>query len=276
MMQLSAIYRYPVKSLRGHALPISEVEPIGLAGDRRWLVVDPAGKAVTIRDIPKMVEIEAEVTDDGLRLSHATHGTCVVPSPGPASRSETVNVWSDSVAARAAGLEASTYLSSILGHDVSLVHLADVTARPITDEAAGGAALHVSFADAYPVLLATTASVEDLGRRLGYDVSVRAFRPNLVISGSAPWAEDTWRVIRVGGVTFRIAKPCDRCVVTTCDPDTGAQRDPTEPLRTLGKFHRAADGGIIFGQNALPESTGIVRVGDAVEIVETGQSNLGI
>jgi uncharacterized protein len=121
-------------------------------------------------------------------------------------------------------------------------------------------------------------SLNDLNARLAETgagkADMRRFRANLVISGARPWAEDTWRVIRIGAVTFRVAKPCARCVVTTRDPDTGAQTDPREPLRTLGSFHRAANGGIIFGQNLIPDSTGQIKVGDEVEVLEAGETNL--
>jgi uncharacterized protein YcbX len=91
------------------------------------------------------------------------------------------------------------------------------------------------------------------------------FRPNLVIAGTEPWAEDDWKRIAVGEVTFRVAKMCGRCVVTTTDQQT-AERGK-EPLRTLGR-HRRFGGKLIFGQNLVPETTGSVRIGDPVTILE--------
>jgi uncharacterized protein YcbX len=103
---------------------------------------------------------------------------------------------------------------------------------------------------------------------------MRRFRPNIVIRADAAWAEDNWKVVRIGETIFRVAKPCGRCVVTTRDPDTGEQTDPREPLETLGQFHRAAEGAIIFGQNLIPEAVGEISIGDAVEILQVGPSNL--
>jgi len=100
------------------------------------------------------------------------------------------------------------------------------------------------------------------------------FRANLVVEGAAPWTEDTWRRVRLGGLAFRIVKPCARCAIPTLDPLTGEALEGNEPLRTLAKFHRAAGGGIIFGQNIVPDQLGAIRVGDALEVVETGPSNL--
>jgi uncharacterized protein len=123
-------------------------------------------------------------------------------------------------------------------------------------------------------LLTSTMSLNDLNSRLPSKVEMRRFRPNVVISGALPWVEDTWRVIRIGAVTFRVAKPCARCVVTTREPDTGTQIDPLEPLKTLATFHRAANGGVIFGQNMIPDMIGEIRVGDPVEVLSEGASNL--
>ena len=133
---------------------------------------------------------------------------------------------------------------------------------------------HVSFADVTPILLTSTSSLADLSERAGCDIAMRRFRPNLVVSGAAPWDEDTWREIRIGAVRFRVAMPCARCAITTRDPDTGEQIDPYEPLRTLQRFHRARDGSAIFGQYLIPDNEGTVGIGDKVEVLSAGASNL--
>lgn len=272
-MELTAIYRYPVKSLRGQELSVAQVEPIGLAGDRRWLVVDEALRFRTIRQSPKMAQIMADITVDGLTLRHPDVGTCSVALPSPSAPTRQITIWRDSVAARIAEEGAGAFLSRVLGEPVKLAYLAHPTARPV-DARYGMPQDHVSFADGYPILLTSLSSLDELGAHLGGEISMRRFRPNLVIGGAAAWEEDTWRAIRIGKTSFRVVKPCGRCVVTTRDPDTGAQLDAQEPLRTLGKIHRARDGEIIFGQNLIPDEAGVIQVGDKVEILSAGASNL--
>jgi uncharacterized protein len=272
-MKVTALYRYPVKSLRGTSLQTSRVDRIGLAGDRRWMVVDAGGRFQTIREHPVMTQIEATALDDGsLTLSHPQHGSVAVAIP-TASPHKTVRVWHDDVEAVPANAAAGEFLSMVLGMSAELVYLAKPDARPV-DPTFGQPGDTTSFADGFPVLLTSTMSLNDLNSRLPSKVEMRRFRPNIVISGARPWTEDTWKVIRIGGVTFRVAKPCARCVVTTRDPDTGVQTDPREPLKTLGSFHRAASGGVIFGQNMIPDTSGEIRVGDAVEVLSEGASNL--
>jgi uncharacterized protein len=276
-MKVTALYRYPVKSLRGTSLTHANVERLGLKGDRRWMVVDASGKFQTIREHPVMTQIGATLRDDGgLVLSHPAHGSVAVDIPA-ATAPRSVLVWRDTVEAVPAAPSAGQFLSKVLGMPAELVYLAKPDARPIDPDFAQPGDT-TSFADGFPVLLTCTMSLNDLNARLAEagagKVEMRRFRPNLVISGARPWAEDTWRVIRIGAVTFRVAKPCARCVVTTRDPDTGVQNDSREPLRTLARFHRASNGGIIFGQNLIPDSTGEIKVGDVVEVLELGASNL--
>lgn len=272
-LELAEICCYPVKSLRGHALKTAAVELIGLEGDRRWLVVDASGKFQTIREHPRMVQIEVEVTPAGIRMIHGEAGVCAVNTPHDGGGECDVTVWRDTVRAVPVGHDADTFLSGVLGRKLRLVYLRNPRGRPV-DTRFGMTGDHVSFADGYPMLLTSQSSLADLSERVGNGIAMRRFRPNLVIAGAAPWAEDTWRVIKIGNVQFRVAKPCGRCVVTTRDPDSGEQIDAYEPLRALKRFHRARDGSAIFGQNLIPDNTGELRIGDKVEVLHAGRSNL--
>jgi uncharacterized protein len=282
LVKVASLYRYPVKSLRGISLAEVMVERIGWQGDRRWMVVDKTGKFLTIREHPVMTQIVCDMTTSGptnsMILHHAQHGGVAVSNPTTGASLRTVRVWGDDVDAVTGDAAAGAFLSKILGQPVDLVYLARADARPV-DMAFGKDGDATSFSDGYPVLLTSTASLENLNDRLAEvgaaAIDVRRFRPNLVISGAAAWAEDTWQRLRIGDVTYRVAKPCARCVVTTRDADSGEQVDRQEPLRTLATFHRAANGGIIFGQNLIPEMAGTIRIGDAVEVLARGPSNLG-
>jgi uncharacterized protein len=273
MVELAEIYCYPVKSLRGAARKTAKVELIGLEGDRRFLVVDSSARFQTITQMPRMVQVEVETKPDGIILRHADAGACFVSTPRQDAPEEIVTIWEDSVRAVAAGGEADDFLSLLLGAPLRLVYLANARGRRVETPINAGAD-HVSFADVTPILLTSATSLADLSERAGCDFDMRRFRPNLVVSGAAPFAEDTWREIRIGAVRFRVAKPCARCAITTRDPDTGEQIDPYEPLRTLQRFHRGRDGGAMFGQYLIPDNEGTVGVGDKVEVLSAGASNL--
>lgn len=280
-MQLESIHRYPVKSMRGETLRSSDVERQGLAGDRRYMLVDEQGNFITAREVPALLGIRASVNGGSLQLTLIGHGSVDVEMPGEQARRAMVSVWRDEVPARIADAEANEWLSQAVGRPVRLAYLADVTARSV-DLTYGGPDDVVSFADGFPPLLTTGASLDDLNGRIAerrMDASdglvMDRFRPNVVIEGGTPWDEDTWRIVRIGAVRFRVVKPCSRCVLTTRDPVTGERTVDNEPLRTLGSFHRGRDGGIMFGQNIIPIDRGEIRVGDAVEVLERGVSNVG-
>ena len=267
MLRLAAIFRYPVKSLRGHALPDAAVEPCGLAGDRRWMVVDETGRFVTRREVPDMALVDVIPDADGLTLSHPLLGTCRVMRPDDRSPLMHVRVWRDFLDVRRASPAAATFLGDALQRRVHLVHQATDDSRPI-DPRFARPGEHVSLADGYPLLITTTASLAALNERLPVPIGMDRFRPNLVINGAVPWEEDGWQRLRIGTVVLRLAKPCSRCVITTQDPLTGLREQGDEPLTTLRAMGRSRTGGIMFGDNAIPEVAGTLRVGDPVEILD--------
>jgi uncharacterized protein YcbX len=144
------------------------------------------------------------------------------------------------------------------------VHFADGYIRRVSEQWAVHADDHIGFADGYPILLTSEEGLQDLNSHLETPVPMNRFRPNLVVKGCEPFAEDCWNRIRVGDVELAVVKPCARCVVTTIDKETLATSK--EPLKTLGKYRKQALGAI-FGQNVIPLNEGILRLGMPVEIL---------
>ena len=262
--RLAAIGVYPVKSLRGISPSSVEVEPWGLAGDRRWLVVDEDWRFVTQRVASRMAVIGAEDVPGGLVLSGADLPAFMVRVPGEDAAPAQVTVWRDTVMARVADAAAGRWLTQALGTPCRLVHLHDTSARR-TDPAFAPGGSTVSFADGFPVLLTSTASLADLNERLAQPVGMDRFRANLVVEGFAAWDEDEWGSVVIGNVEFLAVKPCVRCVVTTIDQVTGLRPDRFEPLRTLAAWRGETGAGVTFGQNLVPVGRGRIAVGDEVK-----------
>ena len=262
-LTLGALYRYPVKSLGGEAFEALEVLARGLAYDRHWMVVDQQGEFLSQRKLPRMSLIAASVDAAGiLRLN--TPGMPELALSACAGGPLDVVVWGDSVRAEAAGPRADGWLSRFLGVPCRLVCFAQDSVRRV-DPAFSRATDQVGFADGFPFLLISQASLDDLNRRLAHPVAMLRFRPNLVVAGCEAFAEDGWRRIRVGELEFRVAKPCSRCIIPTIDPSTG-QRG-VEPLRTLNSYRRRGNK-VYFGQNLVHESAGRLAVGMPVEVLE--------
>jgi uncharacterized protein YcbX len=269
-MRLAGIHTYPIKGCYRLSHDRAEVQPWGLAGDRRWLLIDPAtGKALTQRDSVLLTQVHPEETVPGGDLVIRTPGSVEwsVARPTHGDLVE-VTVWRSTLAARRADPLVCKAFSAFLGRPVELVWLDDPTRRPVNPAYAQPGDV-VSFADGYPLLLTNAASLAMLNDWLAEAGSsegplpMTRFRPNLVIEGAPAWAEDDWigGRLRVGSMVFRVPKPCDRCVVTTTDQETGVRGK--EPLRTLGRY-RNVDEGLMFAVNLIPDGTGTVAVGDAV------------
>ncbi|WBB82165.1 MOSC domain-containing protein [Micromonospora sp. WMMD882] len=271
-MRVAALHTYPVKGCHRLDHDAARVEPWGLAGDRRWMIVDADGVGVTQRRHPALATLRPTLRSGGLVLRGPGHPDLDVPEPtgGEPTPARTFRHRKFDVEARAAGPAADAWLTTALGHPVRLVWLARPTRHIARGDRRHDPGDQVSFADAYPLLLTVTASLDALNGWLAEADAAPApmarFRPNLVVEGAPAWAEDGWtgRDLRIGDSVFRAAGGCDRCAVTTVDQETGT-RTGQEPLRTLAR-HRRIDRAVVFGLNLVPVAVGTVAVGDPVRL----------
>jgi hypothetical protein len=262
-MHLSELCVYPVKSCAGTAVQAWDVDDFGLRYDRRWMVVSPQGEFLTQREIPALALIRPVIRPPHLVFNAPGHPELVTALSPMGGRPVATQVWNDPLTVVAPDHKADAWLSAVLGGECRLVYFPDTVVREVNRSFAprGG---RTGFADAFPLLLIGEASLADLNSRLAKPLPMNRFRPNLVVTGSAPFAEDTWRSITVGGIPMEVVKPCARCITTTTDQAIG-RRDGDEPLRTLGTFRRQ-DGKVMFGQNVVHYGTGVLRVGDEVRV----------
>lgn len=270
-MKVHSLYSYPVKGAAGTAFDAIAFGLAGLEDDRRWMIVDADGVFVSQREIAELALLGVASEPEGIRLDVPGSGKVFVPRPNGGPRL-LVTIWSNTVEAGLCEGEVNASLSRWLGQDLRLVFFDEHARRSVSRDWVDREA-PVAFADGFPMLLASTASLVELNRRMvesgGEAVPMDRFRPNLVIEGAEPFAEDGWESIEIGGRVFDLAKPCARCVVTTVDQASG-RRTGKEPLATLARTHRSADKrapGALFGWNLVPRGEGHLRVGDGVEIV---------
>jgi uncharacterized protein YcbX len=266
-MYVTELNIYPLKS--GGQLPLdsARVEPRGLQGDRRYMLVDEAGRFLTQRRYPRMALIQLRRTEQGFRLHAPGSADLELPTALVIDAQRAVTVWQSELDASLADDALNDWFSAFMGFAVQLVFMDDRHERAL-NPGRGRAGDQVSFADGAPLLLISEASLAELNHRLAQPVTMQRFRPNLVVSADQPFAEDSWRLIRIGEAEFEVSWACTRCVMTTVDPATGEKDAHGEPLKTLAAFRRVP-GGIVFGQNLIPRRLGQVRVGDRVELLQT-------
>lgn len=265
MITVSALTYYPVKACRGVETASAYVERMGLQRDRRMMVVTPGGGFLTQREYPRLALVAPALSGDLLTLSAPNFDSLQIEIQRTGAP-RLVNIWgSKNVHAVDQGEEAAAWFSEWLGAPVRLVHFAEGYLRKVNPEYAINADDHTGFADGYPILIVSEESLQDLNARLDFPVPMNRFRPNLVVRGGEPFAEDGWKRIRIGGVDLALVKPCPRCVVTTIDKET-LEKDK-EPLKTLNAY-RKHELGAIFGMNVIPLNEGKIAIGMEVEILE--------
>jgi len=265
-VQLSGIYIYPVKSLRGVRLERVTLENGRLSGDRRWILVDENGRFMHQRDFPQMARVASATTPLGISVSTDGLPDLPVSHPDPARTSESrlshVRLWRRSAPVMHVSREADDWFTEALGVRCQL--MAFVPGAPALN--VPDYEVHSSLQDATPFHLTSEDSLADLNGRMASPVPMNRFRPNLVVRGAEAYAEDRWHRIAIGEHMFRWIKPCTRCVMTTTDQETGS-RDRREPLFTLSTYRRFGSE-VVFGHYLVADTlAGPLRVGDHVRII---------
>jgi uncharacterized protein len=289
-MHISEINIYPIKSLKGIALDSAVVEPRGLKHDRRWMLTDKDGKFLTQREFPRMATITVGVESGELRVESETAGAITVPFEPDSGDRRQVTIWQSICDGEVYETAVNQWFSDVLDTDCQLVYMSDETKRSVNPRFDRGEDI-VSFADGYPLMLLSEASLADLNDRIAESqthagrlpafrpLPMNRFRPNIVVNGSDAYAEDNWSKIRIGETIFRGTKPSERCVITTVNQAKG-EFAGKEPLKTLATYRLAKQvmperldslgvtpNAVLFGQNLIAETIGSeIRVGDNLKV----------
>jgi uncharacterized protein YcbX len=250
---------YPLKSGRGIAKSSVRLAATGLEWDRHWMITDPAGSFLTQRTHPNLARIQPELSSSGLTLRAPGLEPLTLPLK-PHGDAITVQVWKDRCEALDQGEAASIWASTVLAEPVRLVRVPDVSQRMANPQFAGPHPMPVAFPDGFPILVCNRASLDDLNARMPDPIPMERFRPNIVLSGLPPFAEDRIASLQIGSVTLNLVKPCTRCVITSTDQRTGERSTNPLPYLRQFRFDRTLLG-VTFGENAVP----LAGVGSAID-----------
>lgn len=266
-MILNELIIYPIKSLAGIHLNHWQVNRTGLMYDRQWMLIDREGQFLSQRHLPKMTLFRIALTDTQLIVSAPNQSDLILELKPILGDTVQCQIWKDTCTAHLISKQADAWFSQFLNTDCRLVYLPHHQIRTV-DQTYAQPTDQTAFSDGFPFLLISQASLDSLNQAMQLQMGMNRFRPNLVISGCKPYEEDTWHEIKIGQIEFRLPKPCSRCLIPTIDPETG--ETSKEPLATLNRL-RKSQNKVYFGQNALHNRSGILQVGDKVEILKTGE-----
>jgi len=265
-INLSALAIYPLKSAKAINLTHSHVSEMGLEHDRRFIISDMQGQFITGRTQPKISTIKIEVSAQGIMLS-APHMPPIAFIFKELQQDYTdVTVWGTAIQGQRCSDDMNRWLTKFLGVDCQLLYFGDKSSRQVAN-----VDKQVGFADGYPLLLISQASLDELNLSTTRPIDMRQFRTNLVVTGCEPFAEDTWKRIKIGDAEFELVKSCERCIFTTLSPGQTHFADDKEPLKTLSLFRKDNDGRIDFGQNLISHNDAEIKLGDNVEVLEYHQ-----
>ena len=267
-MKISEINYYPIKSCKGTPLTQACVGKYGIAGDRAFMITDEYAKFLTQREHEKMALIKPTVSENEIMLEAPSMAALSIPILQVLQDGArmTGQIWKHTVSVVDQGDAVAEWLSAFLGASVRLMGRAPDFVRKLNPQYAPRETDETAFADGYPLLITSEASLDDLNARLiekgEAPVPMNRFRTNIVVSGCAAFAEDDLKHIRIGEVVFNGVKLCPRCPMPTIDQDTATRTK--EPIKTLNTYRRTQDGNVMFGNNLVHANEGVIRVGDEI------------
>ena len=261
-VSIHSLHIYPIKSCQGINLEQAELVATGFRYDRHWMLVDSSGQFLTQREYPQLARISTRLSDQALIVESEHQQQLEVPLQADDSVRREVQVWRDQCNAAVVSQAASRWFSDYLDLDCALVYLPESEQRRVDPEYARSGQI-VGFADGYPLLVLSRASIDLLNSKLEQKVDINRFRANIVVDGCEAHAEDDWSGISVNGIDIDLAKPCSRCAIPSFD-QSSAERHPTI-LKTLAGYRRR-EGKVFFGQNGLHSTNGKIHVGAGVDI----------
>ncbi|HBH24817.1 MAG TPA: MOSC domain-containing protein [Cytophagales bacterium] len=259
---VTQLWIYPVKSMRGISVKNALVEEKGFVHDRRWMLVDRQGKFITQRKYPVLTQFQPDFVDGQLQITFLRDKSSIAIPDSEEGETVSVELWDDTFTTTKLDSEINAWFSEKLDLECFLVHNNQSTHRKLSEKYVAGDR-DLSFADGYPYLLANEASLKELNSKLNKPVNIDRFRPNIVVSGNYPFAEDRWQKFTIGEIPFLFAKPCPRCVVIDIDQSTGAS-DP-EILKTLASF-RMMENKVMFGINIVALKKGGISLGEKLKL----------
>jgi uncharacterized protein len=266
MLSISHLYVYPIKSLGGILLDQVELSDRGFRYDRRFVLIDDNNRFISQREVARMALLHTVICGNKLMVFEKGNSADMLeldlmPAGGDLVA---VTLFKDDSEGMLLGEAINGWFSKKLDMKCRLVYMPDGVKRKVDHVYAHNNEI-TAFSDGFPVLMIGQASLDDLNNRVHHFLPMNRFRPNIVFSGGVAFEEDTMKEFEISGIHFFAVKPCARCVVTTIDQETGLKGK--EPLRTLNQY-RQLNKKLYFGQNILYKGEGVLKMGDALHVIQ--------
>lgn len=257
---IHSLHVYPVKSCQGIRLDSAELVETGIKYDRHWMLVDKQGQFISQRQYAALAKIKTALSPQLLTVSSDENNLLNIPLHGEDENRIAVTIWNDTCEAGYVSRQASEWFSDFLHTPCDLVFMPNKVKRRV-DPHFASPNQNVGFADGFPLLILSLASIDRLNNQLQQKVEIDRFRANIIIDGCSAHAEDEWSCISANGIHINLVKACSRCVIPAINQQS-AQKHP-DLLKTLASYRRR-DGKVYFGQNGIHLSMGTISVGQSI------------
>lgn len=269
---IDQLWIYPIKGCQGLRLPRAQALSTGLQNDRLLMVVQAdSGQMISQRTHPRMALIAPHIEGSVLHVRFAGMPDAAFDMQA-AHASKTVTVWRSTLPALDMGDAAAHWFTAALGIDARLVRFDPAQQRLTRLTAEGQPAAAHHFADGYPYLVVSQASVDALNERLldAGSLAIRAdrFRANIVLGSVEPHSEDYAASLHhSSGAALHIVSPCVRCTVPTIHQQTAVPSPDHQPTLAMAQYrYNAAEDGLVFGMNATLSGAAMLAEGDSLSI----------
>ncbi|MEM9508833.1 MAG: MOSC N-terminal beta barrel domain-containing protein [Cyanobacteria bacterium P01_E01_bin.35] len=280
-MIVSELCVYPLKSAQGITLRQAQVTTKGFLWDRELMLVSGSGKFITQRQFPQLAQVQIAIDEQNITLRSVNN---LIPPLTFVSRLNDslteVEIWRDHILAVDQGDLVAQWFHQLLNLPSDkvcrLVRQSPEHIRLLAKKYPNDEDRPLGFADNSPVMLTASASLAELNQRIveihqqqSQAIPMNRFRANVVIDTTEPFIEDSWSLIQIGEVQFKMLRPCSRCIITTVDQQQGEKNKLKEPLNTLGTFRQLSERGVMFGVNMIPQNEGTISSGDRLQVLQT-------
>ena len=265
-ISVTGLFVYPIKACASHYVTSARVNAGGLENGRLFMVVDCTGRQLNEKKYPTLALVNPTILDSGEMRVEAPGMNTTTFRPKSMSKNSIVFVYGVKCEGVDQGDGIGEFLAKFL--EVAGAHLVRMRDGFVGK---GRGDFQSSFADSYPFLLAAESSQLEVSRRVGRDMEMRRYRPNVVVKGAPAFEEDGWKRVRIGNGEFEIAKRCKRCKVVTVDPETGKYDEENQPTETPREFRRFGQT-VCFSQIIFPvglgKKGGVLSVGDTLTVLQ--------
>jgi len=261
-VKISELYTYPVKGCEANPSDVLHIGELGVADDRKWMIVDEFGNFVNQKRVEHIVRLKV-IRDENQWLIRTPVGSSHIDQNHWKDFNQQVKLYKETFDQVEYNENISALLTNWLNQPLFFIRFKEGYQRTKYIDRLD-LNLPVNFVDGYPIHIVNQSSLEELASRLNQrQISSLRFRPNIVIHGLDPYEEDQIDRIVGENIELKLIKKTARCPVPNINPQTTSSDLPV--FNTLARY-RLNEKRVDFGIYASVIKTGKVSTNEHLSL----------